>query len=157
VLNLQLSTEDNDGSILPVLLQVTPSASDEEFRVVVVNGPEAIDAGSIVETPQGAMIDFPHFDSSLRFDVAWASLQKSGGARGVWRRRRSGSQIVKIPFTVERHEEPVWEDPAAFCGRWQVRFDKDAELSIGEFEQDPSTKRVHGTFLTTTGDYRSGV
>ncbi len=154
LLNFRLSAGDESESTLPVSLHVTHSGSDNSFRAAIVNGPELIDAGKILESPEGARIDFPHFNSSLRFDKNWDAVQKTGTAEGVWRRQRAGGKVVEVPFSVQVYEETGWEDPSEFCGRWEVRFEDETDISVGEFKQDASSRRIQGTFLTTTGDYR---
>jgi thiol-disulfide isomerase/thioredoxin len=148
-LNLQVDPADATV-MLPVSLEVESGKS----VVWIINGPERIQAGPMLDSENGAVIDFTHYGSRLEFENAGAMLPGDQAANGLWKKRRGPAEIAEVRFHGVRAEEPEWEDPLPWCGRWAVKFDGEDDLAVGVFQKAESSQRINGTFLTTTGDYR---
>lgn len=130
------------------------------------------------------LLRFPPFDSELRArrtdpetDVMVPAKERRNHAAGTWTLKRNG-RVTRMPVRITRQDSrvrfkdlppgkstaPLGDadvDPQGILGRWEVRFGKDSEIAVGIFEVAPKTPktkigtaRIHGTFLTTVGDYR---
>ena len=78
---------------------------------------------------------------------------------GEWIRPRGNRPTVKMSFVAEHGIQDLFPnigEPEEFDpkidGRWAVQFQDEHDPSVGIFET--VGERVHGTFLTTLGDYR---
>ncbi|MDA1259923.1 MAG: TlpA disulfide reductase family protein [Planctomycetota bacterium] len=147
---------DVPGGELPFKMETRGTAGALEFTIF--NGSEAIPVTNVSATiADGVRLGFPHYDSEIR------ALTSFEGARldGTWRKRRGPNTWTEIPFHAmfgEQTRFPAAEnaaapDPAAWTGRWAVRFEAAADPAVGVFfvREDGFAQ---GTFLTTLGDYR---
>ncbi len=116
----------------------------------IVNGPER---QSIVEfelTLDELVLRFPHYNSEIKATFSDDRRKLAG----TWT-KRAGPKLTEMKFqAVERSKQPAESSvaPEKFMGRWQIKFDSSIDPAVGIFEF--VGPQVHGTFLTTTGDYR---
>lgn len=142
---------DCPGGRLPFELEFATSAG--VLRATVHNGVERIPV-PVVEFAAGALtLGFDYYDSRIT-----AKLDP-GGSRldGRWTKRRGGTSVVQMKFHAVAGATPrfptVSELRTDFAGRWQVQFEKDRHPAVAVFRHGAG-HAVHGTFLTTLGDYR---
>ncbi|RFS20627.1 TlpA family protein disulfide reductase [Chitinophaga silvatica] len=122
----------------------------------VLNADDRLLVDDIKVEGDSLFIKMPFFDSEFK-----AKLTDDSTATGLWIRHLADKD-VSVPFTAkagikERFPETT-PATADVSGRWVTQFvsakdkDKAPSTAIGEFKQAGNI--VHGTFLTTTGDYR---
>jgi len=130
------------------------SGTPEAPTAVLLNGEERVDVGEVSIVGDTLTLEFPAFNSTIR-----AGLE-GGALAGALRLIKRGGVVQDIPLRAEYAQGYTFTKPgpapeADFTGRWDVTFVEDGGNSyraIGEFHQDGAD--LHGTFLTTTGDYR---
>lgn len=119
-----------------------------------VNGPERIKIPSITFNGESGVIDIPHYDSRITFEFE----KERGSISGNWKKRRGLNKWSTMPFkAVKRPTAPRIQSTQqvdSFAGRWATQFKSDSDSSVAIFSRNEITKRLVGTFLTTTGDYR---
>lgn len=149
---------DVPGGELPFELE--SQGRPGEISFTIFNGSEAIPVPQVSATvADGVRLGFPHYDSEIR---AQPGLE---GARldGTWRKRRGPNTWTEIPFHAALGAAPRFAlaaggdggaaDPAAWSGRWAVRFADAADPAVGVFFARADGV-AQGTFLTTLGDHR---
>lgn len=130
----------------------------EAYQLTIINGSERLDAESVETRNDSVFIQLAVFNS-----VFVAALTDSLTMRGYWQDFSRGSDY-KIPFEAKAREISRFEvasksAPATVAGKWATTFspnstdpDYPTYPAIGVFEQ--ASRKVTGTFLTETGDYR---
>jgi thiol-disulfide isomerase/thioredoxin len=139
------------GGELPFDLEF--SSRVDGFHAAVLNGPERIEIPVVTWKAGNLTLGFDYYDSRIT-----AKVNRSGDKLdGRWTKRRGGSQVVSMVFHAvagARLRFPVTGDVAPNVeGRWRVEFEKDRHAAVGVFRHVRGGV-VHGTFLTTLGDYR---
>lgn len=123
-----------------------------QWQAWLTNGEERIAVPKVQIDQKQIVLEIDHFDSQLKLspvaDQHW---------QGKWRKRRTASDYLTMDVKAERVDEtnsPETLPVAAndFIGRWEVQFSSSEDPAVGIFQR--RGERVHGTFLTTTGDYR---
>lgn len=145
--NWTLSLE-TPGGPLPVEIELTEHA--DKINAWLINGEERI-AVEASRTGSELVLDLPHYDSRIEL-----SEDKSTGEpefSGTWTKRRGPDKVAKVACNLRERANPEFDSPAPFLGRWSVDFEESDDLAVGNFRQGKNNQ-VHGTFLTTTGDYR---
>ncbi len=143
-----LHLDPNDPqAVLPFNVEMTG-----ESRLVVTNASEKIKVTEVFYQDDSIHIVMPVFGSEFIGKVEGDTL------RGSWHKYAT-TRAYKIPFTAvrgqkERFKSSAPDKPADFSGRWKSFFisQGDTSTAIGIFGQ--SDRKVTGTFLTETGDYR---
>ena len=143
---------DSPGGPLPFGLEIQMQGT--EPRVVLINGVERIEPPRVEIRPGHVLISIDYYDSFIEATVT------DDGRRmdGLWEKTGGPGKKSRLPFHATAGEQPRFEPAAAPAGgsiakRWRVDFDSSDDPAVGIFESDGSGI-VHGTFLTTTGDYR---
>ncbi len=113
------------------------------------------------------VLEILHYDSTL----TWPVERERGDGReepiGTWRKRRGPEEWTEMKAyvdgpTPERSPEPEFPlvadftppaSAADFAGRWRIDFESSEDPAVGIFEAG-APNEVHGTILTSTGDYR---
>ncbi len=119
----------------------------------VTNGEEVIRKGARVEG-ESLVIPFEPYGAELRVRAS----EVGGELRGEWVRRRKVDEYTTVAFGgVPRAPLPLVR-PIGFTlpERWTIRFaaaEPEDASDVGVFRMMPDG-RVHGTILTTTGDWR---
>ncbi|MDX1389443.1 MAG: TlpA disulfide reductase family protein [Acidobacteriota bacterium] len=142
---------DSPGGELPFGLEII--RTEDRLEALIINGFERILVEDVVFDGGELVISFPHYDSEIRARLDYSLF-------GEWS-KRTGAGWSKLPFNAELDAPTVrfspsvtlHGDPDAITGRWAVDFSEDDNPAVAIFES-PSPGTVHGTFLTTTGDYR---
>lgn len=140
-----------EGEALPFNAEI--STEEGNLCFYVVNAEERIRAERFKVEGDSVSIQLPIFNTELKGVLHGDSIIV--GTYFDYSRKGNYS----IPFSAKKHvkarfygaQAPLF-DPT---GRWEVRFSPDSESeyqAIGEFIMEG--QNVHGTFLTTTGDYR---
>ena len=118
----------------------------------VENGSERIPIPAVRWDSERLVLDFPHYAS--RIEATWDSTLEE--FQGIWRKRRGRDNEAKVPFqaretSLARFGDQLGSAPE-WVGRFRVHFaGEDPALAIwNEVEGG-----LEGTFLTTTGDYRT--
>ncbi|CAL1517287.1 TlpA disulfide reductase family protein [Chitinophaga sp. MM2321] len=120
----------------------------------VINATDKLLVDDVKVAGDSLFIKMPFFDSEFK-----AKFTTGEAVEGQWIRHLADKD-VSIPFTAKANtaDRFVLSTPSVqnVTGRWVARFasggDKAPMEAIGEFKQTGDI--VHGTFLTTTGDYR---
>ena len=144
--SLQLTADTK----LPFRMEVQKNKKNYVFSVH--NAEERIVLNQPVVKDDSISIDFPNFNSSLRFKMENKQLIK-----GYWTNFNKGNHY-KIPFSASLNNVQntgTLKENHDFTGRWKTTFDpntKDAYMAVGVF--NTVGEKIYGTFLTETGDYR---
>lgn len=143
-----------DGADIVFNFQVKDSTGKKVLYILNANDKLLVDEVNI--KGDSLFIKMPFFDSEFK-----AVLSSDSVANGVWVRHLADKD-VSIPFSAvagQAERFPVAaKSTIDVSGRWVTQFvsakdkDKAPSTAIGEFHQTGDL--VHGTFLTTTGDYR---
>ncbi len=141
------------GGELPFFIDVHPDSITPE--VFLVNGEERVRVREVHLSRDSVILKLPAFNTTLRARRSRPEvlegeliLVKRGGVRQV------------MPFQARHgvtHRFFAHAAPPAIevTGRWEVTFVDDegnATQAVGEFHQQH--RRLRGTFMTPTGDYR---
>lgn len=148
----QASLHRKDGADIVFNFEVKDSARKK--LIYVLNANDRLLVDDVKVQGDSVFIKMPFFDSEFR-----ASFTKGGQIQGSWIRHLA-DRDVSIPFTAAHNVKQRFEQhtPAKgnVTGRWSTWFTSpgksDSSFAVGEFRQQGNT--VHGTFLTSTGDYR---
>lgn len=125
----------------------------------VVNGEERIRIPSLDFRNDYLTLRFPEYESGIQTNLARqefliGELSKDTIIRGEYRKRRGDEKWALMKFSARQGQPIQGEQPEAFLGRWSVKFESSDDSAVGIFKRAADSNRVHGTFLTTTGDYR---
>lgn len=150
----QAKLHRNDGADIVFNFEVKDTAGKKVLYVL--NATDKLLVDEVAATGDSLLIRMPFFDSEFK-----AKLSSDSAVEGLWIRHLADKD-VSIPFSAVagKAERFAVATPATanVSGRWVTQFvsskdkDKAPSTAIGEFKQTGNT--VHGTFLTTTGDYR---
>jgi thiol-disulfide isomerase/thioredoxin len=151
----QAKLHRNDGANIVFNFEVKDSAGKK--ILYVINATDKLLVDDVKVNGDSLFIKMPFFDSEFK-----AKLNTDSSVEGVWIRHLADKD-VSIPFSAlagvaERFKVNTPAAAANVSGRWVTQFvsakdkGKTPSTAIGEFKQSGNT--VHGTFLTTTGDYR---
>jgi thiol-disulfide isomerase/thioredoxin len=151
----QAKLHRNDGANIVFNFEVKDSAGTK--ILYVINATDKLLVDDVKVNGDSLFIKMPFFDSEFK-----AKLNTDSSVEGVWIRHLADKD-VSIPFSAlagvaERFKVNTPAAAANVSGRWVTQFvsakdkGKTPSTAIGEFKQSGNT--VHGTFLTTTGDYR---
>ena len=149
---------ESPGGELPFHLDL------EEDRAALINGTERIPIPAITLEGRDLALHLPHYAAVVR-----ARASEDGRSlEGEWRKRSGPDREAVLPFRARFGNAPRFRPPSpappteppppprpAFdpSGRWRVQFAADEDHAVALFRRlDDGT--LHGTFLTTTGDYR---
>jgi thiol-disulfide isomerase/thioredoxin len=142
------------GGDLPFGLEITRRGS--ELEAVAVSGSERAPFSTVELDGADVTLAFDHYDSRIE-----ARLEDERMTGRWWKTVPGGISSLEFAATRGAAERFTPVDPPAppapfadLSGAWRVEFvDEDgSEPARGEFYQQG--KRVTGTFLTPTGDYR---
>ncbi|WP_343744049.1 TlpA disulfide reductase family protein [Chitinophaga sp.] len=147
----QASLHRPDGADIVFNFLVKDTAGKKVLYVL--NATDKLLVDDVKVSGDSVFIKMPFFDSDFK-----ARFADGGNLEGQWTRHLADKD-VSVPFTAKPNTAERFPKGAApsqqVTGRWVTTFvDKDNKTSnaIGEFKQMGDL--VHGTFLTTTGDYR---
>ncbi|CAM2066635.1 TlpA family protein disulfide reductase [Sulfidibacter corallicola] len=130
---------------------------DNGRNAVALNDAERLEFDRVAVAEDGTVtLSIDHYESVFRGKLN----EKGTRLEGTWTKLVNQDRTATLPFfavhdDTSRFEVTSAEDPVDLAGRWSVAFTQDGEPSgeaIGEFRQEG--KRLTGTFLTKTGDYR---
>ncbi len=122
-----------------------------EYQFTVYNAKEKIKLRNIKIKSDTFILQFPDFNSVLKFKVIKNELH------GHWVNYNRGNEY-QIPFTAtinQKEKRKKEKENVDFTGKWRTVFDvntPDSSLAIGVFNSKDN--EITGTFLTETGDYR---
>lgn len=143
----------NDSIQLPFNFQV------KALSLEIMNGDERIVVDEIKFLGDSVFIKMPVFDSEFRVEMAGDTIMK-----GNWVNYARKNKNV-IPFFASHCFKKNCDDKNVFTssqyfnmnGNWECDFSpdtKDKSKAKGVFIQTDPFKKLTGTFLTETGDYR---
>jgi thiol-disulfide isomerase/thioredoxin len=144
---------DSPGGPLPFGLDI--SRGDSGLAASLINGPEWIAIPAISIEGDQVRIEMDHYDS-----IILARLSPDGQRMdGEWQKTAGPDTLARLSFHAEASTQPRFapdpsaDDTAVFAGRWRMQFDQSVDSAVGIFEAEADSG-IHGTVLTTTGDYR---
>jgi thiol-disulfide isomerase/thioredoxin len=147
--NLQL----NETTLLPFDLEISGKRSKK--RLTIHNAEEKIVLGDLKNVNDSFQVYFQNFHSFLQFKI-----DSKKDINGYWVNLNKGENY-KIPFfaQLEKNKNDFENrTPLNLNGTWKTIFSpdsKDKSYAIGVFKSEKeNNKRLTGTFLTETGDYR---
>ncbi|WP_207428473.1 redoxin family protein [Pedobacter sp. SYSU D00535] len=130
------------------------SDSSGQHLIHIINADERLRVEDITVKDDSIFIKLPLFDSEIRAQIRKNTLV------GRWIKHLP-EKTTTMPFRAEAATEWRFFNASGkpgtrVSGRWSVIFydetQKDTTLAIGEFRQQQ--RKVTGSFLTSTGDYR---
>ncbi len=142
-----------DAENLPFNFDLIKNA-DGNYEMIIMNADERIRVNDIVIKEDSIIMTLPVFGSQIKAKFNDRRIL------GSWHNYAKGPDYQlnfhAIYGDSTRFDAPLVEFDATVSGRWAVMFIADDKKSktdaIGVFEQEG--RRVTGTFLTSTGDYR---
>jgi hypothetical protein len=144
---------DSPGGELPFGLEIEPDA--DGHKATLINGEERLPISEVRHEGSSIIFEISHYDSRIE-----ATLSADGHALdGMWERTAQGTSKSRLRFHARAIEEAEAATTASdeqlqrIDGRWAVQFESDDQPAVGIFKH-VGDGLVHGTFLTTTGDYR---
>ena len=125
--------------------------SDDGYSGFFVNGSERIKIPVVSFDGKSGLIDVSHYDSRIEFKMVSA-----GKIEGRWTKRKGANKYSNLEFMAALKQRPFKEtrDGSQYVGKWKTKFDSDSDHSVAVIKQAGENRRMAGTFLTTTGDYR---
>ena len=145
---------DSPGGELPFEMELVADEAGQ-FRVALFNGEERIEVPDVTIEGRRIEIAIPHYASQIR-----ATFSDDGHSlTGEWTKRAAEGAETRMTFRAELGGAPRFEPPAEVAAilpldeRWRVEFESSDDPAVGVFKSLPDGT-VHGTFMTTTGDYR---
>lgn len=141
-----------DGGDIVFNFELQDSAGKKTIHIL--NAGERMLVDDVQQEGDSVFIRMPFFDSEFR-----TALRRDGSLEGRWIRHLADKD-VSVAFKAQPGiaQRFATSQPPKFniTGRWPTYFTpeggQDTSMAIGEFIQEGSN--VHGTYLTTTGDYR---
>ena len=134
-----------------------------QLRLWLINGVERKKVERVSADGPEFLAHLDPYDSRLvaRLAADGRSMQ------GRWIRYRSEQKTIELPFRAQAGQLPRYtpgpvkggnQEPSLasdlFAGRWRVDFSSSADPAVGIFTGTGDGTGMHGTFLTTLGDYR---
>jgi peroxiredoxin len=141
------------GGDIRFVLELGRAEDGVSYTATAINGDERVPVGEV--TADGPRLDlfFPAYNSRISAEL------KNGVLVGTLTLTKRGGVLQNMPFRAEYAQGMVFELPGDaeidITGRWEVTFAEtsgDKSPAIGEFRQQG--RKLYGTFLTSTGDYR---
>ncbi|MFD2161406.1 TlpA disulfide reductase family protein [Paradesertivirga mongoliensis] len=145
--------ETSNGTEIPFNFEL--SGPDDSPTIHIINGKDRFKVENITRTADSLFVKLPLFDSEIRAKFS------SDGLQGKWIKylpnkhpamKFSAEPGVEWRFFEEENLTPEVD----IQGRWSTIFKdpagSDSTLAVGEFTYEG--KKLTGTFLTSTGDYR---
>ncbi len=137
---------------LPIVFNISESKYAGKRTWTIRNAGEKLVADRIVEKADSLLVYLPFFDGMLLLK------KTTNGYEGLWNKKTiNGDQFM--PLTIEKGNKRLdltgSTNQFNVTGRWNVEFTNDKmkkSIAMGEFKQ--IGKKLIGTFLTPTGDYR---
>ena len=130
------------------------SSLDSDINASVRNGSERIEIPIVIASEKKVVFEFDHYDSKISCERSVDRL------KGTWKKRRGSDKWVEMEFEAAKqnkanssHSNKSGELAKLFDGKWKVQFSKSDDPAVGIFKSSVD-KKMDGTFLTTTGDYR---
>ena len=129
---------------------------DDQWKAFFLNGDEKIEVPTVEVDGNKVRLRVDHYDSELSLKLVPPSDAVARHLSGTWKKRRGKNKWVEMNFsgTQSNNRSKQGKLTTSFDGTWKVKFEKSEDPAVGVFKMDPKTKRIDGTFLTTTGDYR---
>jgi thiol-disulfide isomerase/thioredoxin len=142
---------DSPGGAIEFGLEICSEKDAERanWSAFLINGTERIAVPEVALEGRQLRLGIDHYDSVLTLDP----VSLTGEIAGHWRKRRSKAEWVEMRLQA-RKAFREFASPKDYLGRWSVQFAKSEDPAVAIFVQAPDSNRLHGTFLTTTGDYR---
>ncbi len=140
----------NQTTTLPVHFSVF--LKNKEKTALISNAEEQIELRATLKFGDTVILSFPDFDSELRVVISKKSV-----LNGYWINNNKGANY-RIPFSAKLSKNSLKTETIStinFTGKWETYFDPNStekEAAIGLFKQEG--KKITGTVLTETGDYR---
>jgi thiol-disulfide isomerase/thioredoxin len=150
-----LATIQTDGGALPFQLLLEKNADSLTYKTFALNGDEKLPLDDTFIKDDSVHITISMFDAEIIAKV------DDKGMVGYWKRFVGGEKYLTSNFQAvlsnkDRFTINSSASPKNIDGKWATNFvskdGKDTTVSVGIFSQKGPI--VHGTFLTTTGDYR---
>lgn len=145
--------ETSNGTEIPFNFEL--SGPDDSPTIHIINGKDRFEVENITRTADSLFVKLPLFDSEIRAKFS------SDGLQGKWIKHLPNKH-PEMKFSAEPgvdwrfFEEENQTDGPDISGRWSTLFKdpagSDSTLAVGEFTYEG--KKLTGTFLTSTGDYR---
>lgn len=148
------------GGQLPFTLEL--ARWERGVKAWIVNGEERIEVPRATWGEGELTLWIDYYDSVIRCRAS----EDGRTLEGEWTKRRGADKHGTMRFGATSGAQPLFaippEKPAPGAAaapmfdlptRWRVAFEGDEDPAVGIFETKPEGV-VHGTFLTTTGDYR---
>ncbi|MAB81412.1 MAG: hypothetical protein CMJ89_18895 [Planctomycetes bacterium] len=144
---------ETTGGPLGFGIEFEKSEEADGWIAYLVNEPERIPIRDVSWNGDELTLDIPHYDSCIRAKRDGREL------RGTWTKRRGKDKVAVVPFRARPGNAlparpTLTVLPKYVAGRWAVDFESDELPAVGVFEQEVGSNKLHGTFLTATGDYR---
>jgi len=137
---------------LPIVFNISESKYAVKRTWTIRNAGEKLVADKIVEKADSLLVDLPFFDGMLLL------RKTNNGYEGLWN-KKTIKEDQFMPLTIEKSNKRLdltgSTNQFNVTGRWNVEFTDDKmvkSIAMGEFKQ--IGKKLTGTFLTPTGDYR---
>ncbi len=145
-----LKTES--GKEIPFNFEV--NEIDNKPLITIINGNEKLKVEEIIDKGDSLQIIMPLFDSEIHVK------KQNNKLSGIWIKHLGDKKDVFMPFEAILGDNFRFTNTSSasvnnIAGRWETVFiseENDTTIAVGEFTQNG--KKVLGTFLTTTGDYR---
>ncbi|NNF02304.1 MAG: TlpA family protein disulfide reductase [Bacteroidia bacterium] len=140
------------GDEIPFALDIV--TEEKQYIVYIINADEKIRISEVEIVGDSMFLSLPVFNSEIRVKVGKGIMEGD-----FIDHSRSKNKRIPIKAALDVKERFPETSPKKadqnFNGRYKVVFSPNTDdeyLAIGIFEQEGSV--VHGTFLTSTGDYR---
>ncbi len=150
---------DSPGGELPFGLELG-TVQDGTWKAWVINGDERDPLPTVTLEADRLTLGFDHYDASIEATITLDGTRLDG----TWRKRSSNGQSV-LAFHAVSVDAPARFTPwterqpteaarwPGIAGRYAMAFSSSETPSVGVLEA-VGPNGVHGTILTTTGDYR---
>jgi thiol-disulfide isomerase/thioredoxin len=149
------ATIETDGGQLPFQLLLEKNADSTNYKAYAINGAEKLALDITFIKDDSLHIPIEIFDAEIVAKVSENNLN------GYWKRLIVANKYITSPFQASLGEKARFlqtskNQPNQISGKYSTTFisvdGKSITEAVGIFEQKGAI--VHGTFLTTTGDYR---
>lgn len=149
------ATIKTDGGELPFHLEIIKKADSTTYEAYAINGNESLALDNLIIKGDSITIPIEIFDAKISAKISGKKML------GIWERYVGGEKYIRSTFHAEknvlnRFETISTKKTENINGNWSTNFvtadRKTKTEAVGIFEQNG--KKVTGTFLTTTGDYR---
>ncbi len=137
------------GIEIPFLFDI--KKNEGGYKMVLINADEKLILDELVIEDDSLHVQLFVFDATIHAKIENDKLQ------GAWVKNYAEDYVIPFEATFgddQRFEMGPQKMDTSFDGKWEVDFvnENGVEKAIGLFSQNG--RKVTGTFLTTTGDYR---